>query len=128
MHFRRLAALALGAWLGGSIILMSFTARNAGAVDQLIRAPAKAAVEYMVKLPEPDLRMLLNYHGSEVNRGMRRNWELIQFGLGALVLLGLFFGSGGKRYTIPLCLLMLVSVAFLHWFLAPEIAKVAPLC
>jgi hypothetical protein len=35
----------------------------------------------------------------------------------------MFFGSGAKRYAGVLCLLMLISVAFLHWFLSPQMEK-----
>jgi hypothetical protein len=125
MHFRRLASLALGGWLAGSLLMLAFTVRNAGVVDEIIRTPAKQAVDVMVKLQESDVRMLLNYHAETVNRRAWRGWEITQFVLGGVLLLSLFFSVGGKRYTIILCLMMISSAAFQHWFLTPRAEELA---
>ena len=120
MHFRRLASLVLGGWLAGSLLMMAFTSRNLTVVDELIRSPAKEAVDMMVKLQESEVRMLFNYHGAEVNSWAARTWEIAQLGLGLVLLVSLFFSVGGKRYTLILCLMMISSVAFQHWFLTPK--------
>jgi hypothetical protein len=94
-------------------------------VDELLRAPAPKAGRLIEKIEEVNAWPLLNHHASEVNRWLSRTWEQIQLGLGVTLLLCLFFGADGKRYTAVLCLLMLAAVAFLHWFLTPEMEKLA---
>jgi len=120
MHFRRFASLVLGGWLAGSLLLLALTAQNARIVDRLIRTPVKEAVDYMVKLQEADLRVLMNYHAEEANDWARQSWETVQLVLGVVVLLSLFLSTGGKRYTVVLCVLMICSVVFQHWFLEPQ--------
>jgi hypothetical protein len=121
MHFRRLASLILGGWLAGSLLALAFAAKNLGIVDELVRTPAKEAVDVMVKLQESEIRTLMNYHGEMVNRWVWRTWESAQFVLGAVLLMSLFFSIGGKRYTMILCLMMIASTAFQHWFLTPKV-------
>ena len=48
-----------------------------------------------------------------------------RLGLGVALLLCLFLGVEGKRFPVVLCLLMLATVASLHWFLTPEMEKLA---
>ena len=121
MHFRRLAALVLGGWLAGSLLMLAFTDRNTSVVDELIRTPAKQSIGTMSKLPEAELRMLMNHHGETVNGWIRRSWEITQLVLGVVLLLSLFFSAGGKRYTMILCLMMTATAAFQHWFLTPKV-------
>jgi MYXO-CTERM domain-containing protein len=125
MHTRRLAAIILGAWLGGSLLMMAIPARNLASVDELLQAPSPKTKELLEKAEEANARPLLAHHASEVNRWMTRSWEQAQLGLGVALLLCLFFGIDGKRYTVVLCLLMLAAVAFLRWFLTPEMEKLA---
>ena len=121
MHFRRLASLLLGGWLAGSLVMLAFAARNVRVVDELVRTPAKEARDVMVKLQEAELRMLMNYHGETVNRWACRTWEITQLVLGPALLLSLFFSASSKRYTMILCLMMIFSAAFQHWFLTPKV-------
>ena len=125
MHFRRLSALALGAWLAGSLVVAAFTAENTRSVDQLVRTPAREAVDVMAKLQESELRALLYYQASEINRLVTGYWEIAQFALGAAVLAGLFFSPSGSKYPAVMCVLMLSTVVFLHWFLSPQIASLS---
>lgn len=120
MHFRRLAALMLGAWLGGSLIVTSFTSQNMRVVDEIIRTPAREAVDVMVKVQESEMRIMLAYHASEGNRWLVRNWEIAQLVLGVVLLVALLFSVGGNKYPIVLSVLMLSTVVFLHWFLTPQ--------
>jgi hypothetical protein len=123
MHFRRLAALALGLWLGGSVVVMMFTAQNSRIVDEIVRRPAREAVDVLVKVQESDLRMLLNYHATEGNHWLRSNWELVQLVLGGVTLLALFLGTGRSNSPIVFCILMIATVAFLHFFMTPQIQR-----
>ena len=125
MHFRRLSALALGGWLAGSLLVLAFKAENARCIEPLIRTPAREAVDVLAKVQESEVRAVMLYHASEVNRQTTRYWEMTQFALGALVLAGLFFSPSGSKYPAVMCLLMLATVAFLHWFMTPQIESTA---
>ncbi len=123
MHFHRLAALALGAWIAGSLFVMGVTRQRILAVETLVTDSDVNASRIVNRLGPMEARALLRYQAYDANLTLRRNWELVELALGAVVMVGLFFGANGKRYTLVLCLLMLMTVVFLHWFLAPEVAR-----
>ena len=50
---------------------------------------------------------------------------MTQFVLGAVLLAGLFFSPSGSKYPAVICVLMLATVAFLHWFMTPQIDTLA---
>ena len=125
MHFRRLSALALGGWLAGSLLVAAFQVENTRSVDRLIRTPAREAVDVLAKMQESEVRAVMLYHASEINRLVTGYWEMTQFALGALVLAGLFFSPSGSKYPAVMCVLMLATVAFLHWFMTPQIENLA---
>jgi hypothetical protein len=115
----------MGAWLAGCILIL-IANQNAPIVERLVRSPSMEAAKTMVKLEQTEGRMLLRHFAAQVDRRLRSTWERVEIGLGLAVLLSLFLGSGGKRYPGLLCLLMLGCVCFLHWFLGPEIERLAP--
>jgi MYXO-CTERM domain-containing protein len=125
MHTRRLAAIIMGAWLAGMVLMLVVPERNLASVDELLRTPSPKAQGILEKVEEVNARPLLIHHASELNRWLVRNWERVQLGLGVALSLCLFFGVEGKRFTLVLCLLMLATVVFLHWFLTPEMEKLA---
>ena len=125
MHFRRLSALALGAWLAGTLLVAAFQAESTRSVDRAIRTPAREALDAMAKMQESDVRAVMLYHAYEENRVVTRYWEMTQFALGAVVLAGLFFSPSGSKYPAVICVLMLATVAFLHWFMTPQIDNLA---
>jgi hypothetical protein len=99
--------------------------RNLASVDDLLQTPSPKAARLLEKIEGDNARPLLIHHASELNRWLVRNWERVQLGLGVALLLALFLGVEGKRFTGVLCLLMLATVVFLHWFLTPEMEKLA---
>jgi hypothetical protein len=123
MHFNRLAALALGAWLAGGLFSFFVAAQNTQSVLQVMSDSNVDLSRIRNKLSPDDGRALLRYQAYNDNLDLRRNWQRIELGLGVIVLLGLFFGVDGKRHTLVLCVLMLLTVIFLHWFLMPELSR-----
>jgi len=69
------------------------------------------------------VRALLNYHASELNAWYLENWERLELGIGALLLLILFFGAEGTGALMIATGLMLTLVVVEHWFLTPEIVR-----
>ena len=126
MHFIRLAAIILGAWLAGSLIVSAVARQDFSAIDELLRDPPKEATDVLAKSGVRSVGALLRHQAAESNRRLSATWELVQIGLGTAILICLFFGPSAKRYTLVVCLLMLGAVCFLHWFITPEIQKLAP--
>jgi hypothetical protein len=125
MHFIRLASLCMGAWLAGTILVWVVN-QNSPIIEGLVQKPSREASKVMVKLSQPEGRAVLRHFAAELDRRLRKNWEMVEIGLGLTVLISLFWGSGGKRYPGVLCVLMLGCVGFLHWFVGPEMEKLAP--
>ena len=124
MHFHRLAALLLGAWLGGSVFMDMVSTQNFRSVDRLLSAPPMQVAERIQALGGHDAaRVFLRYQVSEQNRWYFQVWERVQIALGAALCLVLAFGAGPKRLTLVLTLLMLAMVLVMHFFLTPEITR-----
>jgi hypothetical protein len=115
----------MGAWLAGSILVW-FANQNSPLIEDLVRKPSREASKVLVKLAQPEARVLLRHFAAESNRRLRWHWENVEIGLGLTILVSLFLGSSGKRYPGVLCLLMLGCVCFLHWFVTPEMGKLVP--
>jgi MYXO-CTERM domain-containing protein len=125
MHTRRLAAIIMGAWLAGMVLMLVVPVKNLASVDELLQTPSPKAKGVLEKVEEVNARPLLIHYASGLNRWLARNWERVQLGLGVALSLCLLLGVEGKRFTVVLCLLMLATVVFLHWFLTPEMEKLA---
>lgn len=124
MHFRRLAALLLGAWLGGSVFMDMVATQNFRSVDRLLVAPPAQAAERIQALGGHDAaRVFLRYQVSEQNRWYFESWERTQIMLGTALFLVLVFGTVPNRLTLLITLLMLAMVLLMHYFLTPEITR-----
>ena len=115
----------MGAWLAGSILVW-FANQNSPQIEDLVRKPSREASRVLVKLEQPQARVLLRHFAAGLDRRLRWQWENVEIGLGLTILISLFLSSGGKRYPGVLCLLMLGCVCFLHWFVTPEMEKLVP--
>ena len=122
MHFRRFAALLLGAWLAGCVFMDMVATQNFRSVDRLLAAPPPQIAERMQAMGGHDLaRAFLRYQASELNRSYFDNWERAQIVLGAVLFL--VFGSPANRLMLLLTLLMLGLVLAMHFYLTPEITR-----
>ena len=121
MHFRRFAALLLGAWLTGCVFMDMVATQNFRSVDRLLAAPDAERIQAM---GGRDLaRAFLRYQASELNRSYFDNWERTQIALGVVLFLVLLFGSPPNRLMLLLTLLMLALVLVMHFYLTPEITR-----
>ena len=124
MHFRRFAALLLGAWLAGCVFMDMVATQNFRSVDRLLAAPPPQIAERIQAMGGHDLaRAFLRYQASELNRSYFDNWERAQIALGAVLFLVLLFGSPPNRLMLLLTLLMVSLVLVMHFYLTPEITR-----
>jgi len=124
MHFRRFAALLLGAWLAGCVFMDMVATLNFRSVDHLLAAPPPQIAERIQAMGGHDLaRAFLRYQASELNRSYFDNWERAQIALGAVLFLVLLFGSPPNRLMLLLTLLMVSLVLVMHFYLTPEITR-----
>jgi len=124
MHFRRFAALLLGAWLAGCVFMDMVATQNFRSVDHLLAAPPPQIAERIQAMGGHDLaRAFLRYQASELNRSYFDNWERAQIVLGAVLFLVLLFRSPPNRLMLLLTLLMLGLVLVMHFYLTPEITR-----
>lgn len=124
MHFHRLAALLLGAWLGGCLFMDMVATANFRSVDRVLAAPpAPFALEIQALGGHDAARMFLRHQVSEQNRWYFVTWEQAQIGLGAALFLLLVFGTDSGRLALLAAVLMLGLVLVMHFFLTPEITR-----
>ena len=123
MHYRRLACAVLGFWLAGSICMMVVAAHNFAGADEIAASPSARASKDVLTLGKAETRLLLRHAAAELNRWYFENWERVQLGLGAALLLMLFFGADARSAWLAMTLLMLVATGVQHWLLTPQIIR-----
>jgi hypothetical protein len=124
MHLTRIAALLLGAWLGGCVFMDVVATQNFRSVDRMLAAPAAQMRERIQALGGHDAaRALLRYQASEQNRQYFSTWESVQVGLGLLLILVLIVAGRRDRVTLWLAALMLGVVLLMHFLLTPTITR-----
>lgn len=119
MHTRRLAVLLLGAWLAGGAFMAAVAMGSFGSVDRLLADPSMEASEYIKVLGDASARTLLRYLASEQNRSYFGMWELVQFGLGAALLVTMLSLTEGKKLLVSGVAVLLLMVAVEHFLLTP---------
>jgi hypothetical protein len=124
MHFHRLAALLLGAWLGGCVFMDMVATQNFRSADRLLANPPPQTAESIQRLGGRDLaRVFLRHQVSEQNRWYFNTWEGVQIGLGAALFLALLPRRAKGRVPLLLAVLMLAAVLAMHFLLTPEITR-----
>ncbi|HEV2690561.1 MAG TPA: hypothetical protein VGV35_18515 [Bryobacteraceae bacterium] len=120
MHFSRIAAFLLGAWLLGSLFMAFVATQNFATVDRVLNSPPADAAKMIQTLRADNARHLLRYLAGEENRGFFESWELAQLVLGlALTFLLLF--AVKNRALAAFTGAMLVLTAFQHWRITPDL-------
>ena len=125
IQFRRLTALLLGAWLGGSILTDVAVTENFNTIDPFLQTPGNvAASAELNKVGRDQERMLLRRNAGEENTWIFTNWERVEVALGGVLFLVLLFGGAPQKLMLALCLAMTAVVAGQHFFLLPQIADI----
>ncbi len=103
--------------------MMAVATHNFAGVDELLSSPSARASKDVLNLGKAETRLLLRYVASELNRWYFEHWESVQLGLGAVLLLMLFFGADARSSWLAVTLLMLVATGVQHWLLTPQIIR-----
>jgi hypothetical protein len=125
MHTRRLAAFLLGGWIAGSIFMVTLVITNLRAANSAFQGTMPEPVHQMLQNAGlENVRMLVQFHASEMTRTYLSRWELLQIVLGIGFLFVLVFATHTRRAPLFFGGMMVVLVAFLHFFIAPELAYI----
>jgi hypothetical protein len=124
MHFRRLAALLIGALLATGAFIDFTAIQNFRAVDRFLGAPATQAIPGIQTLGQGAARTLLRRQVAETNRFLFEKSEQCQILLGLAFVLALAFARAhSPRLPIILGVLILFLLALEHFYLSPEITE-----
>lgn len=127
MHFRRLACLLLGAWLGCGAFMAVVAVQNFRTVDRLLITPSSGAAPGLKALGYQYSRQLLRWEASEQNRRYFETWEIAQVAIAAALFFLLLFGSTETKFSLSLSLLMLVIVLLQRILLTPMLTSLGRL-
>jgi hypothetical protein len=123
MHTRRMAGFLLGAWLGGSILMILIQVENLRFTATLLSTPSDQAAEILKKTgPQENVQLLMRYQAAEQNRRYSYVWEEGQFGLALVLGACLFLGTQRRIFPLVFCGLMLLMVIFQHSGVTTELA------
>ena len=121
MHYTRIAAFLLGAWLLGNLFMMFVATQNFQTVDRVLKSPPVEAGKMIQSLGQENARQLLRHLVGEENRFFFENWELAQLILGAALTAFFLFGVK-NRLLAGFSGAMLILTLFQHFKVTPELA------
>ena len=122
MHFRRLACVLLGVWLGGSALSALVIWQNRRSAEHLLVHPPPAALVFLKSAGREPAQEFLRYQAAESTRQYIETAEKLEMALALAVLLILLFGTHEGKLSILAALLMLAASLAQCFFITPEIA------
>jgi hypothetical protein len=122
VHTRRVAAFLLGAWLGGSLLMILIQAGNLRFTNSLLSTQSDQAAAFVKKTGTKDFALMMRYQAVEQNRRYAEVWEDIQMSLGLLLAATLFLGTQRRIFPMVFCGLMVLMVGFEHFGVTPALA------
>jgi hypothetical protein len=120
MHYSRIAAWILGAWLAGSAFMAFVATQNFRRAEEVLSAPPPEISRIIQTAGPESSRLLLRHLVGEQNRFFFNSWELAQFALG-LLLCGILFLEPNNRKLAGFAAAMLGLTAFSHFIMTPEL-------
>ena len=120
MHYSRIAACILGAWLAGSLYMAFVATQNFRRAEEVLSAPPPEIGKVIQTAGPENSRLLLRHLVGEQNRFYFNSWELAQFALG-LLLCGVLFIEPNNRKLVGFAAAMLALTAFAHFVMTPEL-------
>jgi len=122
IHYRRLSALLLGAWLGASILTDVAVTRNFQTVDRFLEAPGNAAMSAQLDaIGRAQERVILRRNAGEENNWIFLDWERVEFAIGGGLFLLFLPRDRYRKIMLALSLAMLAIVVAEHFLLTPRI-------
>ena len=122
MHATRVVTFLLGAWLIGTLFVDSMVYTNLR-LPELAISGAPPDAENIIKNYGPEQApLLLHYYAGETNQYFLYRWELIELGLGLILLPCVFAAT--ERKVIPLVMASFLLILALAQFfvVSPELA------
>ena len=118
MNKKVLAAFVLGAWGGGTLFMWMVAMENFQVVEAILGAPSQAFGEISSALAADNLRLVMRYQASEVNRLFFDGWGIVQIVLAAAFLWPAW--KLGGRFLPATAVLLLVTCLVLQFYVVPE--------
>ena len=122
MRSRLTLLLLLGAWLGATVFMWMVATRNFAVAERILAGRSEGFTTTVSKLSPEELRLVLRYQASEVNRLFFEGWGMVQPPLAVGVML-LAWRSGGSRWTVAATAMMLLITVFLQVYVVPETVR-----
>ena len=121
---REVAALLLGGWLLGTLLVAGVATGNFLLVDRILRASGPAQFQKDVQTLSPEeARLFLRHLSSELNRFYFRWWGWIEMLLGGTLLAVAALSLRDRTLTFGLALMTLVALVMV-FYITPEIIRV----
>ena len=121
---RRIAAMLLGIWLGGILMISVATPAAFLSVDDLLASPSATTGKALKLLGPVTVKELLFQQVGESNRSLFNFWGYTQLTLATLVFLLLLFFTTVRRPVLGLSLGMLLMALLMNVFLIPRIGAI----
>jgi hypothetical protein len=122
MRIRSTLLLLLGAWLGATVFMWMVATKNFAVVERILAARSEGFAATSSNLKPEQLRLVLRYQASEVNRLFFEGWGMLQPPLAVVVML-LAWRSGSGRWIVAATALMLLITVFLQIYVVPETVR-----
>jgi hypothetical protein len=123
MHTRRIAGFLLGAWMGGSVLMLLIQSANQRITEYVLASPSAQSLAALKKTdPLENVELLMRYQAAEQNRRYSSIWEETQFGIAFFLFACLFLATQRNVFPMLFCGLMLLMVIFEHFEISPELA------
>jgi len=122
MHATRVVTFLLGAWLIGTLFVDSMVYTNLRLPEEAISGAPPAAENIIKNYGPEQAPLLLHYYAGETNQYFLYRWELIELGLGLILLPCVFAAT--ERKVIPLVMASFLLILALAQFfvVSPELA------
>jgi hypothetical protein len=122
MTSRLILLLLLGAWLGATVFMWMVATQNFAVVERILAARSEGIAATASGLTPEQLRLVLRYQASEVNRLFFEGWGMLQPPLAVVVML-LAWRSGSGRWIVAATAMMLLITMFLQIYVVPETVR-----
>ena len=122
MHATRVVTFLLGAWLIGTLFVDSMVYTNLRLPEEAISGAPPDAENIIKNYGPEQAPLLLHYYAGETNQYFLYRWELIELGLGLILLPCVFAAT--ERKVIPLVMASFLLILALAQFfvVSPELA------